>query len=208
MPISPEMLYPMPGQPRLAFLKNFIKGPNIIVGDYTYYDDPDGPEQFETRNVLYHFPFIGDQLVIGMYCAIAAKATFIMNGGNHRLDGFTSYPFGIFGEEYREALPERWPHHGDTVVGNDVWIGYDALIMPGVKIGHGAIIGARAVVTKDVPPYTIVGGNPAKEIRRRFDAVTVEALLQVAWWDWPMDKITRNLKAICNSDLGVLKAVR
>ena len=205
MPLNPELLYPLPGHPRMVFLKNAITAPNIIVGDYTYYDDPDDPKRFQERNVLYHFPFIGDQLIIGKFCAIAARATFIMNGGNHTTNGFSTFPFSIFGAELTPAAPTAWPYFGDTVVGHDVWIGYDALIMPGVKIGHGAIIGTRAVVTHEVEPYCIVAGNPAKVIRRRFDEPTCAALLRIAWWDWPVEKIMRNAPSICGQDLSALQ---
>lgn len=204
MPINPQILHPIAGQSRMVFLKNVITLPNIEVGDFTYFDDPEDPTLFQHRNVLYHFPFIGDKLIIGKFCALAAKATFIMNGGNHCTESFSTYPFGIFGPEYQAALPDSWPNFGDTIVGHDVWIGYDALIMPGVKIGPGAIIGTRAVVTKDVAPYSIVGGNPAREIRPRFGETTIAKLLDIAWWDWPIEKITRHARAIARADLALL----
>lgn len=200
---SPAALHPMPGQHRLVYLKNLVKNPNIVVGDYTYYDDFDDPANFE-RNVLYHFDFVGDKLVIGKYCSIASGVRFVMNGGNHRTDWFTNYPFPVFGHGWEAAMPERWPNKGDTVVGNDVWIGYGATLMPGVKIGDGAIIATLAVVTGDVPPYTVVGGNPAKPLRKRFDEATIGKLLEIRWWDWPADKVTRNVKAICGGDFGAL----
>ncbi|NLG44280.1 MAG: CatB-related O-acetyltransferase [Phycisphaerae bacterium] len=204
---SPDDPFPVPGQPRLAFLKNHITRPNIIVGDYTYYDDPGGVTNFE-KNVLYHFDFIGDKLIIGKFCAVGTDTKFIMNGGNHAIEGFSSYPFGIFGGAWERNLPAdlAFPHRGDTVVGNDVWLGYGGLIMPGVKIGDGAIVASRAVVTKDVPPYAIVGGNPARVIRMRFDEVTVAALLDIRWWDWDIEKITRNLAAIVGTDIERLRA--
>jgi virginiamycin A acetyltransferase len=162
-------------------------------------------EQFE-KNVLYHFDFIGDRLVIGRFCSIAAETRFIMNGGNHATDWFTTFPFPIFGEGWEVATPESWPYRGDTVVGHDVWIGYGATIMPGVHIGNGAIVATRSVVTKDVPPFAIVGGNPAEVIRYRFDEATREALTEIAWWDWDAEKLTRNVKAICSGDLEALSA--
>ncbi|ACK72422.1 acetyltransferase [Gloeothece citriformis PCC 7424] len=203
---TPHTLYPLANQKRLVYLKNLVKNPNIIVGDYTYYDDFDNPENFE-RNVLYHFDFEGDKLIIGKFCSIASDVKFIMNGANHRTDWFTNYPFPIFGQGWEVAMPETWPNKGDTIIGNDVWIGYDALIMPGIHIGDGAIIAARAVVTRHVQPYTIVGGNPAVLIRKRFPDYIIEELLQIRWWDWEIEKITRNLKVICGSDIDALRSV-
>jgi virginiamycin A acetyltransferase len=201
--------FPLPGQPRLAFLKNHITRPNIIVGDYTYYDDPAGVANFEA-NVLYHFDFIGDNLIIGKFCAVGTGVKFIMNGGNHYIQGFSSYPFRIFGGAWERNLPPdfAFPNRGDTVVGNDVWLGYGALVMPGVKIGDGAIVASLAVVTKDVPSYTIVGGNPARDIRRRFDDATVAALLETRWWDWDAEKIARNVAAITGTDIERLRNCR
>ncbi|MGL5132194.1 MAG: CatB-related O-acetyltransferase [Planktothrix sp.] len=200
---SPQTRYPIPEQTRLVYLKTIIKNPNIIVGDYTYYDDFENPENFE-KNVLYHFDFIGDQLIIGKFCAIASDVKFIMNGGNHRTDWLTNYPFPVFGNGWESAMPDSWPFKGNTVIGNDVWIGYGATIMPGINIGDGAIIGAQSVVTRDVSPYTIVGGNPAKEIRKRFEDSIIEDLLNIRWWDWDIQKITRHLHAICGADIGAL----
>jgi virginiamycin A acetyltransferase len=197
----------MAGFPQVGFLKPLVKNPNIEVGDYTYYDDPDGPEQFETKNVLYHFPFIGDKLVIGKFCALARGVRFIMNGANHKTSGFSTYPFQIFGNGWETAMPKpgELPYKGDTRIGNDVWLGYESLIMPGVKIGDGAIVASRSVVTKPVPPYAIVGGNPARVIRTRFDEATIAALLQIRWWDWDAAKITRNLRAICGTNIQQLR---
>jgi virginiamycin A acetyltransferase len=204
---SPAMRHPIAGVDRTGFLKNFITRPNIVVGDYTYYDDPRGPEHFES-NVLYHFDFIGDRLTIGKFCSIAAETTFIMNGGNHPTTWLTSYPFPIFGEGWEAGQPPAWPSRGDTVVGNDVWLGYRATVMPGVTIGDGAIVAAASVVTRDVPPYAIVGGNPAAVIRQRFDDATVARLLALRWWDWDVEKLTRNVAAICASDVGALERAR
>lgn len=201
---SPEAKYPMLGQTRLVYLKNIISNPNILVGDYTYYDDFDNPENFE-QNVLYHFDFIGDKLIIGKFCSIASNVKFIMNGGNHRTDWFTNYPFPVFGAGWEHAMPDTWPHKGDTVVGNDVWIGYGVTVMPGIQIGDGAIAATHSVITQDVAPYTVVGGNPAKPIRQRFDDATIQTLLDLRWWDWDIEKITRNLKAICGADLDALR---
>ncbi len=202
---SPSVRNPLEGAERVGFLKNFITRPNIEVGDYTYYDDPKGPARFQ-ENVLYHFDFIGDRLVIGRFCSIAAETRFIMNGGNHATDWFTTYPFPIFGHGWEAATPEAWPHRGDTVVGHDVWIGYGCTIMPGVRIGNGAILATGSVVTKDVAPFAIVGGNPAALIRYRFDEGTRRDLSAIAWWDWDVEKITRNVRAICSADLAALEA--
>lgn len=195
----------MQGFPQVGYLKNFITSPNIEVGDYTYYDDPDGPEHFE-KNVLYHFDFIGDKLIIGKFCAIAKDVTFIMNGANHQSTGFSTYPFFIFGNGWEKSAPQPGdlPFKGNTEIGNDVWIGFNATIMPGVKIGNGAIIASKSVVTNDVPAYAVVGGNPAKIIKQRFDDKTINALLSIAWWDWSSDKITAHLDAITQNNLDLL----
>lgn len=200
-PLTP---YPLESYKRLCFLKNIINNPNIIVGDFTYYDDFDNAKNFE-KNVLYHFDFIGDKLIIGKFCAIASDVKFIMNGGNHHTDYFTSYPFSIFGQAWEKAEPSSWPYKGDTVIGNDVWIGYNAVIMPGVTVGDGAIIGAKSVVTKNVTPYTIVAGNPAQPIKKRFDDDIINLLLQLKWWDWDVDKITNNLLVIASNNVQALQ---
>lgn len=201
---SPDTRYPIPGVTRTAFLRPFITRPNIEVGEYTYYDDPRGPERFE-ENVLYHFDWIGDRLLIGRYCSIAAETRFIMNGGNHPTDWLTTYPFPVFGGGWEAAMPERWPNKGDTTVGHDVWIGYGATIMPGVTIGNGAIIASLSVVTRDVPPYAIVGGNPASVLRYRFDEGTIARLQALAWWDWDAAKVARNVRALCAGDINALE---
>lgn len=205
---SPNNKHPMEGFPQVCFIKNTIDNPNITVGDYTYYDDPVDSENFE-RNVLYHFPFIGDKLIIGKFCAIAREVKFIMNGANHKMSGITTYPFQIFGNGWEKVMPDmsELPYKGDTIIGNDVWIGYDALIMPGVNIGNGAIISSRSVVVNDVPPYTIVGGNPAKPIRSRFQPEVIELLESIAWWDWPLEKITTHLDILVSDDIKKLKMV-
>jgi virginiamycin A acetyltransferase len=202
---SPLEIHPMKGFPQVCFIKNTVSNPQIIIGDYTYYDDPDGSENFE-RNVLYLYPFMGDRLIIGRFCALARDVKFIMNGANHKISGFSAYPFSIFGNGWERITPQPGdlPYKGDTVIGNDVWIGYDSLIMPGVKIGDGAIIASRSVVVSDVAPYAVVGGNPARLIRMRFPEQTVEKLLAVKWWDWDADKITRNLENITAADMDAL----
>ena len=199
--------YPLAHTKRLGYLKNFITGPNIIVGDYTYYDDPAGPDSFETNNILYHFDFIGDKLIIGKFCQIAGGARFIMNGANHGLSGFTTYPFAIFAEAFSD-LPLLSDNKGDTVVGNDVWIGYDVTIMPGITIGDGAIIASKSVVTKNIAPYTIVGGNPATTIRMRFNDEIIAILLKIQWWNWPKDKIIHNAATLLVGDIDTLKQLR
>lgn len=196
--------FPLPNYERLCFLKNLVKNPNIIIGDYTYYDDFETVENFE-KNVKYLFNFIGDQLIIGKFCMIASDVTFIMNGANHLSKSITSYPFAIFGEAWSDAMDGKsYPTKGNTEIGNDVWIGYGATIMPGVKIGDGAIIASKSVVTKDVEPYTIVGGNPAKEIRKRFSEEKIKQLLDLKWWDWPVEKITKEVKNLTGEDVAVL----
>lgn len=203
---DPKDKHPMKGFPQICFIQNTVQNPNIIIGDYTYYDDPEDSENFE-RNVLYHFPFIGDRLIIGKFCAIATGVKFIMNGANHKMSGFSTYPFDIFGNGWEKVTPEpqELPYKGDTMIGNDVWLGYEAMIMPGVQIGDGAIIAAKSVVTSNVPPYTIVGGNPAKAIRQRFSEEVVRELLAIAWWNWDIEKITRNLEKIVSADLAALR---
>jgi virginiamycin A acetyltransferase len=204
---SPDDPHPMKGFPQVGFLKPLVKNPRIEVGEYTYYDDPDGPEHFEARCVLYHFPFVGDKLVIGRFCALARGVKFVMNGANHKTSGFSTFPFYVFGNGWEVVAPEPGdlPYKGDTVIGNDVWVGYDALVMPGVKVGDGAIVAARSVVTKDVPPYSVVGGNPARVVKPRFPDAVVAGLLAIRWWDWPVERITKNLTAIVGADLGALR---
>lgn len=203
---DPRNPHPMEGHPRVCFIRNTLRNPNIIVGEYTYYDDPKDSEGFE-RNVLYHFPFIGDRLIIGKFCAIARGVRFIMNGANHPASGFSTYPFWIFGGGWEGSEPEDdgGACKGDTVIGNDVWIGYDSLFLPGVTIGNGAIVAAGSVVASDVPAYSVVGGNPARVIRCRFEEDIVRELEEIAWWDWPVDRITKNLSAILGADLSALR---
>ncbi|AWG25060.1 CatB-related O-acetyltransferase [Flavobacterium kingsejongi] len=199
-----DLQFPLPHYDRMCFLKNTIKNPNIIVGDYTYYDDFENVANFE-RNVKYHFDFIGDQLIIGKFCMIASGVTFIMNGANHLTDALTTYPFAIFGNGWEDAMEGKsYPKRGNIVIGNDVWIGYNATIMAGVTIGDGAIIATNATVVKDVPPYTIVGGNPGIEIKKRFSEAQIQQLLELQWWNWSIEKITKNRKSLTGNQLDQL----
>lgn len=199
--------FPLDNYDRLCFLKNVINSPNIIVGDYTYYDDFESVDNFE-KNVKYHFDFIGDKLIIGKFCMIASDVTFIMNGANHLSDAISTYPFAIFGQDWSQAMDgKEYPKKSDTVVGNDVWIGYGATIMPGITIGDGAIIATKSVVTKDVAPYSIVGGNPAKEIRKRFSEKEISELLELAWWDWPIEEITSSVQVLTDKSIIKLKSL-
>jgi virginiamycin A acetyltransferase len=194
---DPKSRHPVTGQDSIVFLKNIVSNPQIEVGDYSYYNDFDDPLGFE-RNVHYAFPFIGDRLVIGRFCSIASGAQFILNGGNHHIATASSYPFGIFGGGWEAAMPATWPHKGDITIGNDVWIGYRASILPGVTIGDGAVVAALSVVAADVPPYAIVAGNPARVVRKRLDEADIALLLDLKWWAWPVERITRHAALIAN----------
>ncbi|MCA1244227.1 CatB-related O-acetyltransferase [Stappia stellulata] len=208
---DPRTRHPLGGAPHTVFLNTVITRATIEVGDFTYYHDPDRPEAFEDRNVLYHFDFIGDRLRIGRFCALATGVRFIMNGANHAMGGFSTYPFNIFGGGWEDGFDLASVTdglRGDTVVGNDVWIGREATVMPGVTIGDGAIVGAKAVVAAPVPPYAVVAGNPARIVRYRFCDDTIETLLDIAWWHWTPEKIARNLDAIRGADLDRLRAAR
>jgi virginiamycin A acetyltransferase len=205
---SADVRYPMPAHKRVVLLKSVISGPNISAGDYSYYDDPDAPERFQERNVLYHYEGNGDRLDIGRYCAFASGATFIMNGANHRMDGPSTFPFPIMGGAWAAhgALLAGLPSRGDTRIGHDVWLGYRTLIMPGVTIGDGAIVAAGSVVVDDIPAYAIAGGNPARVIRMRFDERTIARLLALAWWNWPIERITAHVRALMAGDVAALEA--
>lgn len=204
----PENKYPRTYDRETVYLNRVITNPNIQVGDYTFYNDfVHDPAQFETNNVLYHYPVNKDRLLIGKFCSIACGAKFLFTSANHAQKSLSTYPFPIFFEEWgvpKEQVTSAWDNKGDIVIGNDVWIGYEAVILSGVHIGDGAVIGARAVVTKDVAPYTVVGGVPAKKIKLRFDEETVRQLLTLRWWDWPAEKIQRNLFAITQGNLELL----
>ena len=200
-----DIKFPIENYDRLCFLKNVVKNPNIIVGDYTYYDDFENIENFE-KNVKYHFDFIGDKLIIGKFCMIASDVKFIMNGANHLTDSLTAYPFAIFGNGWENAMDNRsYPKKGDINVGNDVWIGYNATIMAGVTIGDGAIIATNSTVIKDVEPYSIVGGNPAKVIKKRFSDEMILKLLELKWWIWDIERITANIQNLTDNEFDKLR---
>ena len=200
-----DIAFPLKNYDRLCFLKNIIKNHNIIVGDYTYYDDFEDVHNFE-KNVKYHFDFTGDQLIIGKFCMIASDVKFIMNGANHLSNAISTYPFAVFGNGWESAMEGKtYPNKGNIEIGNDVWIGYNATIMAGVKIGDGAIIATNSTVVSDVEPYTIVGGNPAREIKKRFSPEIVERLLKLQWWNWDIEKITKNVQNLTDLDIDKLE---
>jgi virginiamycin A acetyltransferase len=204
---DPGTLHPVAGQDRVVFLKPLVRNPRIQIGDFTYYDHPERATEFETDAVLYAFS--SERLVIGRYCAIAAGVRFLMGGANHADLGPSTFPFGIFGGDWADTmdLVMSAPSRGDTVVGNDVWLGYEALVLPGVTIGDGAIVAAASVVAADVPPYAIVAGNPARVVRRRYDDADVERLLAAAWWDWPVEAVTAHAREIMTADPARLEAI-
>ncbi len=205
---DPNRAFPNSNIPSLCFIKNVIKNPNIIVGDYTYYDDPDGVENFE-KHVTHHYDFIGDRLIIGKFCAIAKGVEFIMNGANHRMNSVTTYPFNILGGGWEKSAPciDELPLKGDTVIGNDVWIGQNVTFLPGVHIGDGCIIGANSVVAKDIPPFSIAVGNPCEVKRKRFDDELIEYLLELKWWYKSPDWIFKNMDALCSGDLSQIRNI-
>ena len=204
-----DKIYPRTGDRETVYLKNVIDNPNIQIGDYTIYNDfVHDPREFRKNNVLYHYPINKDRLIIGKFCSIACSAKFLFNSGNHKMASLSTYTFPLFFEEWdleKENVAQAWDQKGDIIIGNDVWIGYEAVILPGVTIGDGAVIGCRAVVTKDVPPYTIVGGVPAKPIRKRFDEETIKELQKIKWWDWTEEKIAGKIPAIQAGDLEELR---
>lgn len=210
MTMPEHIVYPRTGDRQTVYLKHVITRAAIHVGDYTIYNDfAADPRQFEANNVLYQYPINGDQLIIGKFCSIACGAKFIFTSANHTMQSLSTYTFPLFYEEWgldKADVATAWDNKGDIVIGNDVWIGYEAVILSGVQIGDGAVIGARAVVTKDVPPYTIVGGVPARTIRTRFDDATIRKLLEIKWWDWPRSKIQRSIPMIQSGDIGRLRA--
>lgn len=209
MTIPVKQIYPRTGDKETIYLKHVITNPNITVGDFTMYNDfVNDPTLFENNNVLYHYPINHDKLQIGKFCSIACGAKFLFNSANHTLSSLSTYPFPLFFEEWgleKKDVANAWDNKGDIVIGNDVWIGYEAVVLAGVTIGDGAIIGTRAVVTKNVPPYTIVGGVPAKPIKKRFSEETISALLEIQWWNWSKERIARNIGAIQCGNIEQLK---
>lgn len=207
--MATSSLYPRTGDTQTIYLKNVITQPNIVIGDYTIYNDfVNDPKKFEQNNVLYHYPINHDKLIIGKFCSLACGAKFFFNSANHTMTSLSTYPFPLFFEEWqldKKNVTDTWDNKGDIIIGNDVWIGYEAIILAGVTIGDGAVIGARAVVTKDVAPYTIVGGIPAKPIRKRFDNETITELVKIKWWNWSKEKIALNIQAIKS---GCIKKLR
>lgn len=203
---KPAPEYARPGDKTSVYLKSVITRPSISVGDFTIYHDFDDPTAFENKNVLYHYPCNNDRLVIGRFSSIACGTRFIMNGANHKAAAVSTYPFAVFGARWDKSLaaPQAWDMKGDIVVGSDVWIGFEVLVMPGVHIADGAIVASRSVVTRDVGPYEIVGGAPAKLIRKRFPDAVVKKLLKLKWWDWPEAKIRKHLSALRGADPSAL----
>lgn len=210
MAIPEKKIYPRSNDPQTVYLKNVITDPSIIVGEYTIYNDfVSDPTQFEKNNVLYHYPINHEKLIIGKFCSIACGARFLFTSANHTLASLSTYPFPIFYEEWdldKAQITSAWDRKGDIVIGNDVWIGYEAVILSGIHIGDGAIIGSRAVVTRDVPPYTIVGGIPAHKIKQRFPQPVIDRLLELQWWDWPAEQIRRALPALTHGEIEKLTA--
>ena len=208
--MDPEKIYPRAADAQTVYLKNVVHSANIEIGDYTMYNDfVHDPRDFERNNVLYHYPVNGDKLKIGKFCSIACGAKFLFTSANHAMRSLSTYPFPIFFEEWGmdgKQICRAWDNRGDIVVGSDVWIGYEAVILSGVTIGDGAIIGARAVVTRDVPPYTIVGGVPARLIRKRFDDAAIARLQALHWWDWDAEKIARSIEDIQSGNVAALEA--
>jgi virginiamycin A acetyltransferase len=204
LPIAPDKtkLYPNENIKTVCYIANLPPKANVTIGDYTYYsDDHDSPENFYAH-ILYHYDFMGDKLVIGKFCAIAEGVTFIMNGANHRMDGVTTYPFSIFQSGWEKVTPtiKQLPYKGDTIIGNDVWIGRNVTFMPGVRVGDGAIIAANSTVVKNVEAYSVYGGNPAKHIRLRFSDKKIEKLVKLKWWDWDEQKLFDNLERLVSGE--------
>ncbi len=206
-----DKIYPRTSDNQTVYLKNVVTNANIEIGDYTMYNDfVQDPLDFEKNNVLYHYPINKDKLKIGKFCSIACGAKFLFTSANHKMRSLSTYPFPIFFEEWGldvKNICDAWDNKGDIVIGNDVWIGYEAVILSGVTIGDGAIIGSRAVVTKDVEPYTIVGGVPAKSIRKRFDDKTIIKLENIRWWNWDEKQIRKGIQAIQSGNIIELEKI-
>lgn len=194
-------VHPQPKVPSLCYINNVVKNPNIIIGDYTYYDDVNSNGEDFEKHVTHFYPHLGDKLIIGKFCSIARGVEFVMNGANHPMDGVSAFPFGIFIDGQPAIPKEIVKNKGDTVIGNDVWIGQNATFMPGVKVGDGSIIGANAVVAKDIPPYAIAVGNPARVVKMRFDDATIQKLLKINWWDLPVEVIEANFELLQDKNI-------
>ena len=208
-PPDPTQTSPIPTAPQMVFLRSVVKDPRVQVGAFSYYDGSGDPEGgFEKNNILYHFPNVETDLVIGNFCALANGCQFIMDGANHAMSGFSTFPFTIFGGAWQEAYdePPDFRNRGGIEIGHDVWVGRDAVILAGAKIGSGSIIGAQAVVAGEIPPYSVVAGNPGKVVKRRFSDDLIAELLDISWWDWPIDKITSSISAIVDNDIKKLRA--
>lgn len=205
---NPNLIHPNKNIPSLCYIKNTITRPNIIVGDYTYYDDPIDSEHFE-NHVTHHYDFVGDKLIIGRFCAIAKGIEFVMNGANHLMTAVTTYPFYIMGNGWENSAPktDELSTKGNTLVGNDVWIGQNVTVMPGVNIGDGAIIGANSVVAKDIPAYSVAVGNPCRVVKMRFSKELIDHLLRIRWWNWSAKKIFENLDVLTSGDLSKIKLI-
>lgn len=206
---NPNDKFPNSNMPGLCYIKNAVKNPNIIVGDYSYYYDENGADDFE-KHVTHFYDFIGDKLIIGKFCSIASGIEFVMNGANHRMDAFSTYPFYIMGNGWGSAIApvkDELPIKGNTVVGNDVWIGQNVTVLPGIHIGDGAIIGLNSVVSKDIPPYTIAAGNPIKIIRKRFDDELIELLIKYKWWDKSIEEINELIPLLSSNNIDKIKEV-
>jgi virginiamycin A acetyltransferase len=205
MPLSPDTLRPVAAAPSIVFLKPLLKDhPKASAGDYSYFHSFDDPGSF-ADNIKYAFDFIDDRLTIGKFCSIAHGSSFVLNGGNHFADRLSTFPFPIFGEAFGAPDPGPWPDKGGITIGHDVWIGWDATILPGVTVGHGAIIAAKAVVASDVPPYAIVAGNPARIVKFRLREADIARMLDLAWWDWPVERIAAASDALMQADLVALE---
>ena len=205
MPLSPNILRPVAAAPSIVFLKPLLTDhPKASAGDYSYFHSFEDPESF-ADNIKYAFDFIEDRLVIGKFCSIAHGASFVLNGGNHFADRLSTFPFPIFGEAFGAPDPGPWPNRGGITIGHDVWIGWDATILPGVTVGDGAIIATKAVVASDVPPYAIVAGNPAKVVKYRLPEADIARMLKLSWWDWPVERITEASQALMQADVAALE---
>jgi len=204
---DPTSIYPRTGDRNTVYLQNVVRNPRIVIGEFTIHHDFDDPTDFETANVLYLEPENKDKLIIGKYVSIASGVKFIMSGANHKMSSFATFPFPVVAEDWGldQAIQEAWDIEGDTVIGNDGWLGYESMIMPGIHIGDGAVVAARSLVTKDVPPFTVVGGLPARVIKKRFSNEVIELLQALKWWDWDVKKVKENIKALTDGNYEALK---